>query len=217
MRFRHDGEGDFGRMRRQQQVLRTIMQQAKSPATLLHLDRWIDLLNENVESNLTRAEMLALARMFYDVRLDRIATESLPARSVMIDEISYLEVDDDKKKDLVNWLLRGDESAERRLTSVAVLNGCRSRRMTASVTEELRAMEYHASYTGRADRSDYAATRILDHGHRANAGHEVREALQAGQVEWVKKEGGPDVTVIVGRDLSEAPGNDTTTALPSTP
>jgi LCP family protein required for cell wall assembly len=208
MRFRHDGEGDFGRMRRQQQVLRAITQQVKSPAILLHLDRWIELLNENVDSNLTRTEMLALARMFYDVHMEQIETESLPARGVMIDEVSYLVVDEDRKKDLVDWLLRGDENARRRLTNVAVLNGCRSRRMTAAVTEQLRAMDYRARYVGGADRSDYAVTRILDHGHRAGAGRQLQEALQAGQVEWVKKEGGPDVTVIVGRDLSEVPAGD---------
>jgi len=36
-------------------------------------------------------------------------------------------------------------------------------------------------------------------------------------VEWVKKEGGPDVTVIVGRDLSEAPAMDPAATAPSTP
>jgi hypothetical protein len=205
MRFRHDGEGDYGRMRRQQQVLRTIVQQAKSPATLLNLDRWIDLLNENVETNLSRAEMLALARIFYDTQVEQVVTESIPARSVMIDEISYLEVNDEAKKNLVDWLLRGDETAARRLLDVAVLNGCRSRSMTAAVTEQLRAMEYDATYVGRAGRSDHATTRIIDHGHRPGAARDVREALQAGEVEWEKKEGGPDVTVIVGRDLSEAP------------
>lgn len=205
MRFRHDGEGDYGRMRRQQQVLRTIAEQAKTPTTLLNLDKWIDLLNENVETNLSRAEMLALARIFYDVRLEQIATESLPARSVMIDEVSYLEVRDEEKKDLVDWLLRGDETALRRLTDVAVLNGCKSRAMTGAVTEQLRAMEYDATYVGRAERSDHAVTRILDHGHRPGAGRAVRDALQTGELEWVKKVGGPDVTVIVGRDLSEAP------------
>jgi hypothetical protein len=204
-------------MRRQQQVLRTIVQQAKSPATLLHLDRWIDLLNENLETNLSRAEMLGLARMFYDVQLDGIVTESLPARSVMIDEISYLEINDEAKRNLVDWLLRGDEAAARRLTDVAVLNGCRSRTMTAAVTEQLRAMEFDASYVGRANRSDHATTRILDHGHRPGAGHDVREALQVGDVEWAKKEGGPDVTVIVGRDLSEVPAADEATSGFSTP
>ncbi|MDR2465168.1 MAG: LCP family protein [Streptococcaceae bacterium] len=35
-RFRHDDENDFGRVKRQQQVLSAIISQAKSPATLLH-------------------------------------------------------------------------------------------------------------------------------------------------------------------------------------
>lgn len=209
MRFRHDIEGDFGRMRRQQQVLKAIAQQVKSPATLLHLDRWIDLLNENVETNLTRTEMLGLARMFYNVRIEDILTETLPARSRIIDNISYLEVHEKSKQDLVDWLLRGDEEAARRLVEVAVRNGCRSATMTAAVTEQLRSMEFMASYVGRADRSDYPVTRIIDHGRRPGAGARVAEALQVGQLEWEKRESGPDVTVIVGRDLSEPFGFET--------
>ena len=38
-RFRHDEEGDFGRIRRQQQVINALIQQAKSPATLLNLPK----------------------------------------------------------------------------------------------------------------------------------------------------------------------------------
>ncbi|WP_071131480.1 LCP family protein [Enterococcus timonensis] len=38
-RFRKDEEGDFGRIRRQQQVIDGIIQQAKSPATLIHLPK----------------------------------------------------------------------------------------------------------------------------------------------------------------------------------
>src|SRR5262249_40173978 len=107
MRFRHDAEGDFGRMRRQQQVLRAIPQQLKSPSTLLHLDEWIDLFNRNVDTNLSRAELMGLGRMFYGTQLSDIVTETLPARSIMIDEISYLEVYEKPKKELVDWLLRG--------------------------------------------------------------------------------------------------------------
>lgn len=38
-RFRKDEESDFGRIRRQQQVIDALIQQAKNPATLLHLPK----------------------------------------------------------------------------------------------------------------------------------------------------------------------------------
>lgn len=38
-RFRKDEESDFGRVRRQQQVMNALIQQAKNPATLLHLPK----------------------------------------------------------------------------------------------------------------------------------------------------------------------------------
>ncbi|MGX7200547.1 LCP family protein [Enterococcus nangangensis] len=38
-RFRHDEEGDFGRIRRQQQVINALIQQAKNPMTLIHLPK----------------------------------------------------------------------------------------------------------------------------------------------------------------------------------
>ena len=38
-RFRHDTEGDFGRVRRQQQVINALIQQAKNPVTLFNLPK----------------------------------------------------------------------------------------------------------------------------------------------------------------------------------
>jgi LCP family protein required for cell wall assembly len=200
MRFRHDGEGDFGRMRRQQQVLRTVAQQLKSPATLLHLGKWIDVFTRNVDTNLSRAELMGLARMFYGTQLQDIVTETLPGRNQMIDGIAYVEVYDQPKKDMVDWLLRGDETAANLLVKVAVLNGCRRRAAAVRVTEHLHQEELQARFAGRADRSDYPRTRIIDHGHHRGAGARVAQALGLKQVEWDKTDHGPDVTVIVGLD-----------------
>jgi polyisoprenyl-teichoic acid--peptidoglycan teichoic acid transferase len=200
MRFRHDGEGDFGRMRRQQQVLRALAQQLKSPATLLHLDEWIDVFTRNVDTNLSRKELMALARMFYDTHLQDIVTETLPGRNRTIDGIAYVEVYDQPKKDMVDWLLQGDEAAANRLLKVAVLNGCRRRADTEQVTQQLLQQELRARVAGRADRSDYPRTRIIDHGHHRGAGAHVAQALGLKQVEWDKTDHGPDVTVIVGLD-----------------
>jgi polyisoprenyl-teichoic acid--peptidoglycan teichoic acid transferase len=204
MRFRHDGEGDFGRMRRQQQVLRAVAQQLKAPSTVLHLDQWIDLFNRSVDTNLSKTELMGLARMFYGTQLENIVTETLPARSLMIDEISYLEVYDKPKEELVNWLLRGDEAAGNRLLEVAVFNGCRSSAATARVNDQLQVQEFHARFAGRADRPSYPVTRVIDHGHHRGAGTRVAQALGLARVEWDKTDRGPDVTVIVGKDMTES-------------
>jgi LCP family protein required for cell wall assembly len=215
MRFRHDGEGDFGRMRRQQQVMRAIAQQLRSAGTILHLDQWIDLFNQNVDTNMSRAELMGLARMFYGTQLTDILTESLPARSTMIDEISYLEVYEKPKKELVDWLLRGDQAAGNRLLDVAVLNGCRSPAATARVNDELQVQEFRARFAGRADRSTYPVTRIIDHGHHRGAGSRVAQALGMARVEWAKTDRGPDVTVIVGKDLADPSSSDPTSQVSS--
>jgi LCP family protein required for cell wall assembly len=200
MRFRKDAEGDYGRMRRQQQVMRALASQVRTPATLLKLDTLIDLFNQNVESNLSRPEMMALARMFYQTPLDQIATASLPARNLMLDGIAYLDVYEEQKDLLVDWLLRGDDHAQNRLIDVDVCNGCRSSETAMRINEQLRLEQVNSRYRGRADRSDYEFTRIIDHGHHPRAGVRIGQLLGISRIEVDKTEGGPDVTVIVGRD-----------------
>src|SRR5262249_27278401 len=103
------------------------------------------------------------------------------------------------------WLLRGNALAEHRLIDVELLNGCRSQTTTESVRELLYGQEFPVRNRGRADRSDYATTRIIDHGRHPSAARRVLETIGSGTLSYDKRAWGPAVTVIVGADLRDHP------------
>lgn len=66
-RFRKDAESDFGRMRRQQQVLRTLANRLSENVTVETIERLIRLIRRNVSSDLSYSRMVTLARLFRGV------------------------------------------------------------------------------------------------------------------------------------------------------
>ncbi len=69
LRFRHDELGDIGRVQRQQEVLRALIDQALQPQTLLRLPRILEVLQQDVDTNLSLGDLLVVAQVA--VKLDR--------------------------------------------------------------------------------------------------------------------------------------------------
>ena len=60
LRFRHDENGDIGRIQRQQMVMRALMDQSLNPTTLAQLPKVLDIVKEHIDTNLSVEELLAL-------------------------------------------------------------------------------------------------------------------------------------------------------------
>jgi hypothetical protein len=120
------------------------------------------------------------------------------------DGIDYLEPIEGRQRALVDWLLKGEETAANRMTTVRVLNGCGSRTTAMRVVQQLREQEFAAFYAGRV-REAVAVTRIEGRGRHAEAGQRVASALQVGGVPpWVAGKGDPVVAVTIGQDQLES-------------
>jgi len=200
MRFRHDAESDFGRMRRQQQAMKAVLARLQSPSVAMHIPQLIEEFDHSIQTNLSREQILGLANMLHQVRPEEVVSESLPGRDRMIDGISYLEPIEGRQKILVDWLLRGEETAANRLTTVRVLNACNSRKTTQWVEQQLRDQEFRVVYAGRT-RENSPVTLIEGRGKQRGAGQRVATTLQVtGEPEWEADKADPIVTVTVGQD-----------------
>lgn len=60
-RFRNDGNGDIGRVQRQQALVKAIQQRMISPSVLPRLPKIIQVMQQYIDTNLTLEEILALA------------------------------------------------------------------------------------------------------------------------------------------------------------
>ncbi|HLP89212.1 MAG TPA: LCP family protein [Nostocaceae cyanobacterium] len=69
LRFRHDELGDIGRIQRQQMVLRALIDQTLNPGTLSRLPDILNVVKENIDTNLTVEELVAL--MGFGIRTNR--------------------------------------------------------------------------------------------------------------------------------------------------
>ncbi|OLP20191.1 LytR family transcriptional regulator [Leptolyngbya sp. 'hensonii'] len=60
LRFRYDGNGDIGRIQRQQMVMRALMEQALNPGTIAKLPQILSIIQSHIDTNLSVEELIAL-------------------------------------------------------------------------------------------------------------------------------------------------------------
>lgn len=60
LRFRYDAYGDIGRVQRQQMLMRSLLEQTLRPATLPRLPQILSVIQENLDTNLSVEELVAL-------------------------------------------------------------------------------------------------------------------------------------------------------------
>ncbi|NJN57078.1 MAG: LCP family protein [Leptolyngbyaceae cyanobacterium SL_5_9] len=96
-RFRSDGNGDIGRVQRQQQLIRALRDRITSPAVIPKLPEAIQLIQKYVDTNLSLEEMLALANFGMALEQDNFRMVMLPGRFSTPDEFvaSYWITDTD--------------------------------------------------------------------------------------------------------------------------
>ncbi|MDX1978330.1 MAG: LCP family protein [Pseudanabaenaceae cyanobacterium bins.68] len=98
MRFRHDDLGDIGRVQRQQTLLRSLIEQKLNLATVVKIPQILALLKNNIDTNLSTEEMLAVAAFAAKVGRANTKMLMLPGRfsSTSEFELSYWLVDPPK-------------------------------------------------------------------------------------------------------------------------
>jgi len=88
-RFRHDEEGDIGRIKRQQIVLKAVKAKIANPSVLLNLPNLINVMQKHVDSNLSFDEMMAIATFSMTLKPDQIQSSSLKGRTSEPNEFRF--------------------------------------------------------------------------------------------------------------------------------
>jgi len=135
MRFRHDAESDFGRMRRQQQIIRQIVKQLGEPQNWGKLPHLIDVAREDVATPLGDAQLRALVELYRGVPGDNVRTFTLPGRADFVGDASVILIDERWAK-IVGGLVCA--SAEPPQGGVLVVNATGQTDLTKTVVGALR-------------------------------------------------------------------------------
>ncbi|MGL4820494.1 MAG: LCP family protein, partial [Bacilli bacterium] len=89
-----DPEGDFGRQKRQQQVITAIVDKATSPSALFKLPSFVKAVSDQVETNVPFGDALTIANKYLPAR-KQIDSLTLEGEGIVIDGVWYFDVYDD--------------------------------------------------------------------------------------------------------------------------
>lgn len=92
VRFRNDSEGDFGRNRRQQQVVKAVLDQTISLRTVTGITEVLDIVGDNVRTSMDMQTMLRLATNLSSLTGENVETLRLTGEGMKIDRVYYVDV-----------------------------------------------------------------------------------------------------------------------------
>lgn len=90
LRFRNDEEGDFGRIRRQQQFMTALIRELKSPRHLPKYRQLAETVSAQMQTDLSIEQMASLASLYRSFPLDQIVKGRLEVADYMENGIAYL-------------------------------------------------------------------------------------------------------------------------------
>lgn len=205
-RFRMDAESDRGRIRRQQQVMMSLVRRLKDPMVVLRLQSIVKAVKENVETDLSVMDMLDLTYLYKDFDRKFMKTGAIVGDDADIDGVSYVIPIDAENQRIIRALLKDPGERTRQELRVEVVNACGDETVFGDVVSILQDEGIQVVRVRDAEElSDVTA--VVDH-----VGCGVRtifESLLGGcmydvvEDDGAKKQNGEsavDLTVIVGTD-----------------
>lgn len=92
-RYRYTDEGDIGRAKRQQEVIGLLADKIFSLEGVKKLPELVNLMEENVETDIPVKEIFALAKLAPDIIENKIISLVVPGKNAKIDNLWYWEPD----------------------------------------------------------------------------------------------------------------------------
>lgn len=110
LRFRKGySNQDIGRTHAQQVFMKELANKMMSPSSIIHIPKYIRTINEYTDTNMDLQGMLSLATSAVSfIRPSEIENATLEGTPVSIGGVSYYEIDENKKKELLEYLLSGE-------------------------------------------------------------------------------------------------------------
>jgi polyisoprenyl-teichoic acid--peptidoglycan teichoic acid transferase len=195
-------EGDIRRTERQQQLVRALGSEALKPANLLRAESIVDTGFQQIETDLTRPQVLALATLFRGKSLGRAPSATLPGSDDMSGGVYYYVPNRERAQLTVQWLLKGDESAGRKLVRVVVLNGSDVKGAAREAAQSLEGEGYTVTVGGRqSDAPEQTAVEYRKAAQEpyARAIAQVLGAASVSKDTAPKGDWMPDIRVVIGK------------------
>ena len=100
VRYR-DEEGDIGRIKRQQNFMKAVMDKLVSPTIITKLPAIVSAVSDSVETDMSVSEILSFLGTLQDAKDNGLKSEMLPGKPVYIEGISYWVPDISKTRQIL--------------------------------------------------------------------------------------------------------------------
>lgn len=205
LRFRHDGQGDIGRVQRQQLFMQAAVRQLLTPGNLLRVPALVGLVRENLETDLSVSEMARLGSWGSGLDGSKVRLAMLPGHEAMIRGGWYWELEPEATKRMVEGFLLAQGNLPPRepgRVRVAIRDGVGDRRGIARLRKALGTAGYVQVENAGLDAERGRRTTLVIANDADEAGaQELAAAIGVGEV-VVAATGalGSHVTVVMGQD-----------------
>jgi len=210
LRFRYDQYGDIGRIQRQQMLMRAVVEQTLKPQTLGRIPQILQVIRDNLDTNLSVEEMAALVGFASKTKRDRIQMLLLPGN--FSSEKAGYWLPNARGIDAMlaqHFDLGYDNSASPAspaYLSVVVQNGTDDPEATHRLRRYLQQQGYINTRLGDRAIAPVKTTRIVAQRGDERSARELQAVLGFGEVR-VESTGSleSDLTVVVGSDWQQLP------------
>lgn len=210
-RFRSDGNGDIGRVQRQQMLMKAMRERLTHPTVIPRLPQMMRVMMSQVDTNLTLEEILALANVGMEIDPNNLRMVMLPGRFSAPEEYlaSYWILDPVATQQVMSnffeldnvALLSNRENQAVTNLPIAVQNASGESRVAREVADYLRSEGFRNVYVTRDWSSELQRTQVIAQRGDVDSAELMTSILNLGRVA-VESTGDlqSELTIRVGRD-----------------
>ncbi|WP_213995762.1 LCP family protein [Tepidanaerobacter syntrophicus] len=196
IRYRGYADADLGRIKAQQQFMEALIDKILKPSTLLKLPKIIDIVQENVETDIQPMEMMSLANFARQMKRENIKMYTVPGEGKNISGISYFIPFQNELDKVIDEVFYDDGSVK-----VTVLNGSGTSGVASKIASRLESQGFKVVSIGNADSFDYDTTTIVYPQDKKDEAEKVAKVLPKALLEEKSDSNISLPTVIVGKDM----------------
>ncbi len=173
LRYRHDAEGDIGRIKRQQWFLKGALNRIKSPSIVLKIPQLIELSKKYMLTDMSLAQMMKIAGFVKEINFDKVQVATLPGYPSQNSAISYWLIDVNKSQILIDRMVYGFEQVTNQKKSdteeitLSILYNTLENENIEDFVSELESYNYKVVCKNKTKESQ---TKIIAHTSKASIG-----------------------------------------------
>ena len=219
LRFRHNNDGstypssygqqDLGRMRTQREFIMATLKQTLKVQNIFKLKQIIDVMNENVTTNMDLASLKSYVPAAVKFDANNIKTGMVPGDTEMCNRVSIYVANKTKTKELVAELFPEEsedsnsqedtDTNTRNNVKIEVLNGSGKSSALNEVVSKLKNAGYTVSKQGTTNETK--KTTITNRTKQdSTTTEEIKELMGAGTVSKGTNNSNVDITIVIGED-----------------